>query len=100
MHIHEESPRKIFRRYEREAIALRRIFPDSHLGLVETLRLMVRGIVGDLLAAIRARCLWRCLGEVVMFRTMQYWGAYRGVRYRSPVTHELMMRFYYESHRR
>lgn len=100
VHIHEESPRKIFRRYEREAIALRRIFPDSHLGLVETLRLMVRGIVGDLLAAIRARCFWRCLGEVVMFRTMQYWGAYRGVRYRSPVTHELMMRFYYESHRR
>lgn len=100
VHIHEESPARIFRRYEREAIALRRIFPDSHLGLVETLRLMTRGIVGDSLAAIRAGCFWRSVGEVVMFRTMQYWGAYRGVRYRSPVTHELMMRFYYEPHRR
>jgi hypothetical protein len=95
IHIHDENAGKIFRRYEREAIALRRIYPDSHLGLREVSRLVLRSIVGDLAAALRERCFWRSLAGVVMFRSMQYWGAYKGTRYRSPVTHDLMMRFYY-----
>jgi rhamnosyltransferase len=95
IHIHEETARKIFRRYEREAIALRRIYPDSHLGLLEVGRLLTRSIASDLTVALGERCFWRSLAGVVMFRSMQYWGAYRGTRYRSPVTHDLMMRFYY-----
>jgi len=99
VHVHEESPRKIFRRYEREAIALRRIFPDSHLTFLEMLRFIVHGIVVDVRAALRARRLWGILPEVVMFRVMQYSGTFAGMHHRSPVTHELMMRFYYPANR-
>jgi glycosyltransferase involved in cell wall biosynthesis len=100
VHIHEESPRKIFRRYEREAIALRRIFPDSHLTTLEMLLFIVHGIGVDVMAALRAGGSMRALPGVVMFRVMQYWGTFVGMHYRSPVTHELMMRFYYPAQRR
>lgn len=99
IHIHEESPEKIFRRYEREAIALRRVFPDSHLTPLEMVRFIVRGIALDMRAAMRAGRFWRALPDVVMFRVMQYWGTFAGMHYRSPVTHELMRRFYYPSAR-
>ena len=98
VHVHEENPRRIFRRYEREAIALKRILPDSHLRLGEMVRFLVRGIALDLRVAMRSGRVWRSIAEVVMFRVMQYAGTYAGMRYRSPVTHELMMRFYYPSH--
>lgn len=99
VHIHEEGARKIFRRYEREAIALRRIFPDSHLGFWAMVRFVSHSVALDARAARRAGRLWRSLPEVVMFRVMQYWGTWAGMRWRSPVTHDLMMRFYYPAHR-
>lgn len=100
VHIHEESPAKIFRRYEREAIALKRVFPDSHLYFTEMVRFVAHSIAVDLRAAARARRFWRSVPEIVMFRVMQYWGTFVGMHHRSPVTHDLMMRFYYPAQRR
>ncbi len=94
-HIHEERPSGIRRRYMREAIALRRLFPDSHLTLWEFVALLASNVARDLAAALRRGVLLSKVFEVLMFRTMQYWGTYRGMNYRSPLTHELIMKFYY-----
>ena len=94
-HIHEESPGQIRRRYMREALALKRIFPDSHVTFGEFVSLLFSSVGMDLLAALRQRQPIRRLFEILMFRTMQYWGTYRGMNYRSPLTHELIMQFYY-----
>jgi glycosyltransferase involved in cell wall biosynthesis len=95
IHIHEESPARIERRYMREAIALKRIFPDSHVTFAEFVKLLTSNIGRDLLAAFRRGKLVARFFEILMFRCMQYWGTYRGMNYRSPLTHELIMKFYY-----
>jgi rhamnosyltransferase len=95
VHIHEETPTRIKRRYEREAIALRRIVPDSHMYAVEFLRFLTRQIWGDLLALVRLKRSPRLIPEILMFRTMQYWGTFRGMNARSDVTQQLLHKFYF-----
>jgi glycosyltransferase involved in cell wall biosynthesis len=95
VHIHEERPQQIRRRYMREALAFRRIFPDSHVTVGEFVSLLASSVVADLLAALRQGQLSRHAASILMFRTMQYWGTFRGMNYRSPLTHELIMQFYY-----
>lgn len=94
-HIHEETPQKILNRYKREAIALKRIFPDSHLTFTEFVSLWVSNATLDILRAVQQRKFFANAGEIMMFRTMQYFGTYQGIHNRSPLTHEMMMRFYY-----
>jgi rhamnosyltransferase len=95
VHIHEESPAQIKRRHMREAIALRHIFPDSHVRFWEFVALLLSTVGRDVLAAARQGKLMGHVFEILMFRTMQYWGTYRGMNYRSPLTHELITKFYY-----
>jgi glycosyltransferase involved in cell wall biosynthesis len=94
-HIHEERASGIKRRYMREAIAFRRLFPDSHLTFWEFSRLLVLNVLRDLATAVRRGVLVSRFFEVLLFRTMQYWGTYRGMNYRSALTHELIVKFYY-----
>jgi glycosyltransferase involved in cell wall biosynthesis len=94
-HIHEESPAQIKRRHMREALALKRIYPDSHVTFWEFLALLLTNVGRDLLTALRQGKIVGRFSEILMFRAMQYWGTYRGMNYRSPLTHELIMKFYY-----
>jgi len=95
IHIHDERAPEVYRRYRREAIALRRVVPDSHLSLWEMVRFLTHSVALDLKAAWRTGRLHRVLPQVLVYRAMQYLGTYSGLHYRSPVTHELIMRFYY-----
>jgi glycosyltransferase involved in cell wall biosynthesis len=95
VHVHEETPAQIRRRYMREAIALKHIVPDSHVYFTEFVRVLLSSIGTDLLAALRERKLAQNAFDIFMFRAMQYWGTYRGMNHRSPLTHELIMQFYY-----
>lgn len=95
VHIHEENAARIKRRYEREAIALRRIVPDSHMYAVEFVKYLSRQIWGDLRALLRERKSLRYVPEIFMFRTMQYWGTFRGMNARSEVTQQILHKFYF-----
>lgn len=94
-HLHREPGKRVFHRYEREAIALRRIVPDSHLYLGEFARLLVQQVWGDLRAMWRERRTVRLTREILVFRIMQYWGTYRGMNHRTDVTQRLLRQFYY-----
>lgn len=95
VHIHDESPAQISRRHMREALALKQIFPDSHVTVWEFAGLLASTVGRDMLAALGQGKLFGRVFEILLFRTMQYWGTYRGMNYRSPLTHELITRFYY-----
>lgn len=95
VHVHEEAPRRIFNRYRREAIAMRRIFPHERFGFVDFVRLWTTNLLSDAVCAARGGQLWRSLGGIVMFRTMQFWGTFRGFRLDGPVTSTLKHTFYY-----
>ncbi len=94
-HLHRESWPQVFKRYQREALALGRIFPESRLGLRQTLGLWARNLAGDLAQARREGALAAHLGPVLAFRSMQFFGAYRGFRHRGPLDSHLLRTFYY-----
>lgn len=95
VHIHEESPAQIKRRHMREALALKQIFPDSHVTLWEFAALLLSNVGRDVVSAVRQGRILSVFGDILTFRAMQYWGTYRGMNYRSPLTHELITKFYY-----
>jgi len=97
VHVHEEGAAQIFRRYEREAMALRSIYPGSRFSFASFLRLTARNVWSDWVAARREGALTRHLLDVIVFRTMQFWGTYRGYTRHGPITRRLRMRFYYPS---
>jgi len=94
-HIHEEVPKKIFNRYKREAIALKKIFPDSHLSFIEFLYLWISNMVMDILRSIKHKKFFSNIAGIIIFRTMQYFGTYSGIHNKSKVTHEMIVKFYY-----
>lgn len=95
VHIHEETPSRVFNRYRREAIALRRIMPEVHMSLWEFMRLFAGNTMSDYWHAWLERKLLPNLADIPVFRLMQFWGAYRGFHQRGPVGSTLRQRFYY-----
>lgn len=99
VHVHEESLAQIFRRYEREAMALSSIYPESRFSLWSFLRLSIHNIWSDWMAARREGALIANALDIVLFRVLQFWGTYRGYQQHGPVSQQLRMRFYYPPER-
>lgn len=99
VHVHEESLKQIYNRYRREAIAMKRIFPQERFGLSDFVRLIVANTVSDYRHAQQDRALWSNFYSIFAFRLMQFWGTYRGFGRRGPVTSQLKRAFYYPNHR-
>jgi glycosyltransferase involved in cell wall biosynthesis len=94
-HIHEESPHEIFNRYMREAIALKDIYPEQHMSLVDFTRLFLQNTVTDYAHALIDGELSEHLVDIPLFRFMQFLGAYRGFHQSGPVPERLKRTFYY-----
>jgi cellulose synthase/poly-beta-1,6-N-acetylglucosamine synthase-like glycosyltransferase len=95
VHIHNETPRGIYSRYRREAMAFKRIFPESHFNVYDFARLTATNILSDLSHAARQRVFWRHFASVFWFRYNQFRGTYQGYRHSGPVTQQLRQVFYY-----
>jgi glycosyltransferase involved in cell wall biosynthesis len=95
VHVHDESPRAVFNRYRREAMALKRIRPQERFDLVDLVRLLVVHVSIDVRQAARQRVARRTLSEILWFRWMQFWGTYRGYSTAGPLTGQLKEAFYY-----
>jgi len=95
IHVHDESPSRIFRRYFREALAWRHIFPNSRFPAQDFVRATLEHILSDLRAAWRSGVLTREMASILMFRTMQYWGTYLGMRGRTVSQAERRTLYYY-----
>lgn len=80
-HIHDETWAQVRNRYEREGAALLEIMPEAGLSFFDFLECTARSIAKDSYAALRQGVLLRELPEIVMFRTLQFWGSYRGTSY-------------------
>jgi glycosyltransferase involved in cell wall biosynthesis len=77
-HHHHETWAQVRRRYEREAIALQHIMPEVHLSLADFVRYVASSVLLDTQSAAKGDALHRKIGEIVLFRSMQFWGSYRG----------------------
>jgi rhamnosyltransferase len=95
VHVHRETPRGIYNRYRREAMAFKRIFPQDQFTMWDFLRLCASNIASDLWHAAEQRKLLASLASIYWFRTMQFWGTYQGFRHSGPLTWQLRKTFYY-----
>jgi len=95
IHVHNETPRGVQRRYEREAMAFKRLYPEAHFSLYDFVRTALANIANDLRHAARAAVLWRSLAGIFWFRWMQFWGTYQGYRHSAELDWQLRQTFYY-----
>ena len=100
VHVHNETPRGVYNRYRREAMALRKIYPEAHFNLYDFLRLTITNILSDLWHAARERVLLKNFVSIFWFRFMQFHGTRMGHRETSLVTPQLRETFYYARERK
>ena len=100
IHVHNETPCVVYNRYRREAMALRRIYPEAHFNFYDFLRLTVTNIFSDLWHAMREGMLWKNIPSIFWFRFMQFHGTRMGHRETSLITPQLRETFYYARERK
>jgi rhamnosyltransferase len=95
VHVHNETPQGVYNRYRREAMALRKIYPEAHFNFYDFLRLTAANIISDLWHAFREKVLLKNFTSIFWFRFMQFHGTRMGHRETSLVTPQLRETFYY-----
>ena len=100
IHVHNETPRGVFNRYRREAMAFKRIYPESHFSIYDFARLTSTNIASDIWHAAREHVLWKNIAAILWFRLMQFHGTRLGHRETSLVTPQLRETFYYARQRK
>ena len=95
IHIHNETPRGVHNRYRREAMALRKIYPESNFNFYDFLRLTTTNILSDLWHAAREKVLLKSFASIFWFRFAQFHGTRMGHCETSLVTPQLRETFYY-----
>ena len=97
VHVHEETFQKIKTRYQREAIALKQIFPKVHFNLWDFITLTSSNVFSDLCHAAQEKVFFKEFRNILRFRFMQFWGTYIGHQQKGNITLELKDRFYYSN---
>ena len=100
IHVHNETPRGVFNRYRREAMAFKRMYPESHFSVYDFLRLTAMNILSDLWHAAGERVLWKNIASIFWFRYMQFHGTRLGYRESGLLTPQLRETFYYARERK
>jgi len=95
VHVHEETYSQIAKRYEREALAYKIIFPGETMSLLLACRLALHNILRDSARGLEERSLIRVLPSILAFRFAQFFGAWNGFRRSGEGDSELMKRMYY-----
>ena len=78
IHVHEETLNQTKRRYYREALTLRGIFPEVHFNFGDFLRFFAAGVFHDFSEALTKKVFVKEAPGIIGYRFMQYWGAWRG----------------------
>lgn len=94
-HLHDESWHKVRMRFEREAVALRHIMPEVQVRFTDFLRFYTSAVLVDAGAALTERRFMSRIGEILMFRLMQYWGGYRGNNEHRKISAQLREDYFY-----
>ena len=100
IHIHNETPHGVYNRYRREAMALRKIYPEAHFNFYDFLRLTTTNILSDLWHAAREGALLKNISSIFWFRFAQFHGTRMGHRETSLITPQLRETFYYARERK
>ena len=78
IHYHDENWAQVRRRFEREAIALKKIMPQVHVSLYDTIRYIISSIFNDWKCALQEKVWLEKASDIIFYRWNQYFGAYKG----------------------
>jgi len=95
VHVHEETPKRVFNRYKREAIAIKNIFPGHSFNIYEFIKLFIGNTFSDYISACKKGVFFKNLIDIPVFRFMHFWGTFKGYRHKGNVNDILHRRFYY-----
>jgi len=94
-HVHEESWQGIKKRYLREGMAFKSIYPQERFTLFDLIRLFVKNASSDIRQAKKEHILLREISGILRFRWRQFYGTYLGYKQSGPLTWQLKQSFYY-----
>lgn len=100
VHVHNERYNQIFRRYMREAITFKKVFPKERFNLYDFTKLLVANIAVDYYHAALDHVLLKEFIGIPLFRFVQLYGTYMGYKMHRPVTRYLRDVFYYPTNSR
>lgn len=95
VHVHEETAWQVLNRYRREAIAMKSVFPHEKFSFLNFLHMWTTNTINDSRLALKRGVFWRSVFSILSFRTMQFWGTYRGYAQVGMVSKSLRRKFYY-----
>lgn len=95
IHVHRETYRQIFRRYEREAVALHAMYPHDSFSFLDFVKLFSLNVLSDHLHALKEGAFLCHAADILMMRLCQFWGTYRGHNYLDAISQDLKHKFYY-----
>jgi len=94
-HLHNENWAQIKRRFEREAIALQYIMPEIHISFFDFLYYFLSAVILDINVAIQQHLFSKKVGEILMYRLMQFWGSYRGNHFHRKLSKQRKEAYFY-----
>ena len=94
-HIHNESWIKIFRRYEREAIALQKIMPEIHISLIDLTKFIIVALLKDFRFALNNKVFLKEFYSILMYRFSQFIGSYKGNHFAKQVSRTMKQEYFF-----
>lgn len=95
IHVHNEACLQLYRRYEREAIAMKTIYPQETFTLIDFIKLFILNTLSDYIHALHDSVLIKNIFSIPTMRLIQFLGTYRGYNFTKPLLSDLKQRFYY-----
>ena len=95
IHVHNESWKGIHKRYTREGMAFKQIYPQETFSVSDLIRLFLKNSFSDFGEAIRQHVFLRQFGKILRFRWLQFHGTYVGYKRSGPLTWQLKQSFYF-----
>ncbi|MCF2518431.1 glycosyltransferase [Dyadobacter sp. CY351] len=95
VHVHEETNKKIYNRYYREAIAFKRIVPYAQFSIWSFFYLLSTNVFSDYYYAIQDRVFWKNFLDIPTFRFFQFLGTWKGYNHTGNIDYSLRAKFYY-----
>jgi glycosyltransferase involved in cell wall biosynthesis len=94
-HIHDETWTQVRNRYEREAVALQKIMPEIRINSIDAIHFVIIGILKDIRIAIHKKVFFKEVLSIIMFRSFQYYGSYKGNHYCRKLSDIEKMKYFY-----
>lgn len=93
-HYHHETWAQVRRRFEREAIALQKIMPQVHVGLIDVCRYVLASVWKDWINARKANPKGS-LVDIVRYRWNQYVGGWKGNHQHRKLSHTEKEKYFF-----